>query len=355
MLRRFLRYAVRLKRVPWRMDVMQPRLERLEAELDHLRHEMVGQSILLEASRAETRAHVDAAAAATQHAAINAARQHAEAAATAAQLAAFEHSEVLEAATKLEIVKLRREVIARQRYSPRSTTEVHGAAAETGVGTSDGVLDAVFYAALEERFRGERAVIVERQRCYVAMVDQLVDDAHPLADLGCGRGEWLTLMKEARLPAIGVDLNPMFVRELKSEGLDVIEADLLGFLRDAEDCSLGAITLFQVVEHLPVEVLLRVLEESARVLRPGGLLIAETPNALNLTVAASTFWIDPTHQRPLHPEFLRFCALQAGFERAEGLFLNDLQTGYETVEDPVARRLLALIDGPGDFSLVASV
>jgi len=112
------------------------------------------------------------------------------------------------------------------------------------------------------------------------------------------------------------------------------------------------ITMFQVVEHLPFPVLVDVLRECARVLRPGGVLVAETPNSTNLQVAASTFWLDPTHQRPLHPDLLKFLAVECGFVKVDGWFLHDLGDAHPHV-DPVVERLRQLVDGPGDFSLLA--
>jgi O-antigen chain-terminating methyltransferase len=111
--------------------------------------------------------------------------------------------------------------------------------------------------------------------------------------------------------------------------------------------------LFQVLEHLDTATLLHLLEESARVLRPGGVFIAETPNALNLQVAASNFWIDPTHVRPLHPQFLEFCALRSGFTKVDGLYVNELDPTYKSISDATVRRLAERFDGPGDFALLA--
>ena len=134
--------------------------------------------------------------------------------------------------------------------------------------------------------------------------------------------------------------------------LRIVEGDLVAFLHGQPDSSAGAITMFQVVEHLPLAILIDVLENCVRVLRPGGLLIAETPNSLNLRVAATTFWLDPTHQRPLHPELLQFMALHVGFEKVDGLFMNELGDSAEGV-DPAVRRLLEYVDGAGDFALLA--
>ena len=214
-------------------------------------------------------------------------------------------------------------------------------------------MDPGFYVALEDRFRGDPAIIAERQRVYLPLVEGLADADHPVLDLGCGRGEWLHVLTGAGIAAVGVDSNPAFVGEVSDAGASVIEGDLVAHLRSAAPASVGAITMFQVVEHLPFPVLVDVMAECARVLRPGGVLIAETPNSLNLSVAATTFWLDPTHERPLHPELLKFIAKQVGFAKVDGWFLNDLNARGEDLTDPALARLVAMIDGPGDFSLLA--
>jgi O-antigen chain-terminating methyltransferase len=116
--------------------------------------------------------------------------------------------------------------------------------------------------------------------------------------------------------------------------------------------------LFQVVEHLSFDVLVDVLVESARVLRPGGVLIAETPNALNVRVASANFWIDPTHQRPLHPELLRFLAARSGFVKFEDVFANEIGPAPDFAEvpdsvRPVLTEMASAFVGPGDYALVA--
>jgi SAM-dependent methyltransferase len=115
--------------------------------------------------------------------------------------------------------------------------------------------------------------------------------------------------------------------------------------------------MFHVVEHLPFGVLADVIRECARVLVPGGLFIAETPNALNLRVAATNFWLDPTHVRPLHPELLRLLADRGGFARTQDLFINEIGTPLELTArcaaDEWIQELSRSLDGPGDYALLA--
>jgi hypothetical protein len=57
--------------------------------------------------------------------------------------------------------------------------------------------------------------------------------------------------------------------------------------------------------------------ESARVLAPGGVFVAATPNAACLSVMGHDFWRDPTHVRFYDPRLLAFYCTKAGLEVVE--------------------------------------
>ena len=168
------------------------------------------------------------------------------------------------------------------------------------------------YAAIEDRLRGSPEAIRQQQSGYLDLIRKL-PGSKPVADLGCGRGEFLSLLAESDIAGVGVDLSSAFVAECREQGLDVKEQDLLAFLGSQKDKSLRAVVSFQVLEHLPFPVLLRTYAEAFRVLGPGGLFLNETPNGANLAVGGSTFWLDHTHVRPLHPELLRHFAEFYGY------------------------------------------
>ena len=220
-------------------------------------------------------------------------------------------------------------------------------------------IPADLYAALEERFRGSRELITERQRHYLELVVDQIDDEHPLVDLGPGRGEWLGLVREMGKHAYGVDSNPVFVQRATDDGLDVRLGDLVDHLVVVAPASLGAVTLFQVIEHLPLAELWKVMRAALAALRPGGVFLAETPNSLNLRVAASTFWLDPTHERPLHPEFVAFMLEEVGFTEISTIFSNRLAPELMLSADvspavaAALQRLADVTDGPGDYLIVA--
>jgi SAM-dependent methyltransferase len=220
------------------------------------------------------------------------------------------------------------------------------------------VIEDSLYVALEDHFRGAESVIKERQASYLPYITSTVSVDAPLLDIGCGRGEWLAVLKDNNISASGIDSNIACIDDCKSKGLSVVQADLLDALRQTPEHSLGAVTMFQVMEHLPFPVLVETFRLILRALKPGGVLIAEVPNAKNLRVSAGTFWIDPTHQRPLFPELLQFLARELGFHSVEGLYVNNLSPDHDlsSLDDGARAALQSVLDAIdtfGDFALVA--
>src|SRR5262249_47024730 len=145
------------------------------------------------------------------------------------------------------------------------------------------VLDAL-YASFEDQFRGTREDIKERLRVYLSVLQEakLGSETRPILDVGCGRGEWLELLQEAGLCGQGVDRNRVLVEQCQRRGLRVVESDVLAYLRSLPGASLGVVTGFHIIEHLPLEILIKLLDETVRVLTSGGLAIFETPNPRNV-------------------------------------------------------------------------
>jgi SAM-dependent methyltransferase len=179
-------------------------------------------------------------------------------------------------------------------------------------------LDAL-YMAFENQFRGTPEEIKERALFYIPHIEAVhagILEA-PVLDLGCGRGEWLALLKEKGYKAKGVDSNHDMIKLCKAQLLDVTEDDVLEYLRAQKTGVFGAVTGFHLVEHLLLPSLLELFDQSLRVLKPGGVAIFETPNPENLIVGACNFYIDPTHTKPIPPALLKFVAEQRGFADAE--------------------------------------
>ena len=164
------------------------------------------------------------------------------------------------------------------------------------------------YVAFEDVFRGSEARVRALQEPYVP----IIGDRRPVADLGCGRGEFLDALRDHGIPAVGVDADAGMVARTRAKGHDVEQADAVSYLRSVGDGELGAVFSAQVVEHIPYDALERLIAESRRALQPGGLFIAETVNP-HSPDALKSFWLDPTHQHPLFPEALLILCRSAGF------------------------------------------
>ena len=188
---------------------------------------------------------------------------------------------------------------------------------ESGVGGRESdafaaALDAYKYVGFEDQFRGSREVIRERLESYLPYFDGAKD----VLDVGCGRGEFLDLLSARGITARGIDLNHEMAEVCRARGLDVTEADAVGYLSTLEDASLGGLFAAQVVEHLEPGYLLRFLELAFHKLRPGGRLVLETLNPACWVAFFESYIRDITHAWPLHPETLKYLVVASGFSRA---------------------------------------
>jgi SAM-dependent methyltransferase len=209
-----------------------------------------------------------------------------------------------------------------------------------------------FYRAFEDRYRGSRSLIKSRLAVYKPFIEPL-KLALPIAmavDLGCGRGEWLELCRDVGLEAVGVDLDSGMLDACQEFGLNTKRIDAIAFLRSLASESIAVVTSFHVVEHIAFSDLQTLIRESLRVLRPGGLLILETPNPENIVVAGSSFYLDPTHVRPIPPQLLSFLPEHYGFERVKILRLQEADDLTEN--QPLT--LLNVLNGVSpDYAIVA--
>lgn len=182
-----------------------------------------------------------------------------------------------------------------------------------------------FYRAFEEKHRGSRELIKSRLRAYLPFIEKLKEFDFNLkaVDLGCGRGEWLELLNENGYEVQGVDLDAGMLEACQSRGFDVTQKDAIQALQELPSNSLNIVSGFHIAEHLPFDVLQLLVEESLRVLKPGGFLILETPNPENIKVATEYFYLDPTHIRPIPQELLSFLAEYCGFKRTKILRLQE--------------------------------
>jgi O-antigen chain-terminating methyltransferase len=228
------------------------------------------------------------------------------------------------------------------------------------LGTLPDAMEAM-YSDFEDAFRGTFGSIAENLKAYLPDVLAL-DRRGPVADLGCGRGEWLEILKDAGVEAYGVDLSEDFIEQCRARGLKVVFADACEHLAELPERSLSVVTAFHLVEHVPVDRLVQLIDLSVRALEPGGLLILETPNPENLIVGASDFYLDPGHIRPLPPALLAFLVEARGFSEVETRLLHPRADGdlrYPQDKAPWAADLSPLVNlvsarlcGPQDYAVI---
>ena len=169
------------------------------------------------------------------------------------------------------------------------------------------------YFAFEDLYRGDEDAIRQRQQEYL----QYFCGRDNVVDIGCGRGEFLEVLRDNNISARGVELGLDQYLLCREKGLDVVQQDLFSFLESLPDESLGGLFSAQVIEHLTASDQLRYVALAYRKTRPGSPVIFETINAQCVYAVMRNFFLDPTHVRPVHPETLKFAMESMQFKDVE--------------------------------------
>ncbi len=224
---------------------------------------------------------------------------------------------------------------------------------ETFIEEESHLLDA-FYVAFEDRFRGSREEILDRQKLYLPyLAESKLDKENSLIlDIGCGRGEWLELLQNTGYKAKGIDLNRVMVEQCCARNLDAIEGNAIAHIKSLPDASLGAITGFHIIEHMPFESLIQLFDEALRVLYSGGLVILETPNPNNILVGSCNFYFDPTHRNPLPSEMIRFVAESRGLQSVNIVNLNPVLDEEQLQKSDLPKPLDRYFYGAQDYAII---
>jgi O-antigen chain-terminating methyltransferase len=202
---------------------------------------------------------------------------------------------------------------ARAENAAAATAKENAAAAAAAAanGNAAAAVLPVDYYQLEKHFRGTEEEIRNRQRFYLPYFRE----RKQVLDIACGRGEFLELMRESGVQARGVDLDADMVGRCLEKGLNVAQGDVFSYLEGVSDGALDGIFSSQFVEHLDPQAYLRLIAQCATKLAPGGVLALETQNPECLAIFSQSFFLDPTHVRPIPPAQLRFALIEAGLER----------------------------------------
>lgn len=210
-----------------------------------------------------------------------------------------------------------------------------------------------FYTGFEDRFRGSEDMIMERQEEYLPyfLNSKLDFKKTPVLDIGSGRGEFIQLLKNNKVNAIGLDINLDMVERANKKGLKSIQGDALELLQSKKSQTYGAITGFHIVEHIPFNILLRIFSNAYRVLTKDGFVIFETPNPENLVVGSTTFYLDPSHLHPVPPALLAFTLELSGFRDVKILRLHPNEDHSDLTGVP--EDIVKLLYGPRDYAVIA--
>ena len=215
----------------------------------------------------------------------------------------------------------------------------------------DHLLDSLYFS-LEDVLRGTPEQIKDEVKVYLPVLEK-AGISSDILDVGCGRGEWLQVLREAGFQARGIDTNRILVQQCKELSLDVEEREALEFLGSLPDGSLNAVTAFHFAEHLPLETLVKFLDETGRTLKPGGLIILETPNPENLLVGSCNFYLDPTHKNPIPIPTMKLLLEARGFRCTDVLKLHAVSSTKIEVKDQLTSHLNHFLYGPMNYAVVA--
>lgn len=214
----------------------------------------------------------------------------------------------------------------------------------------------IVYRRLEDALRGSQAEITGSLRDYLPYIRLQA----PVVDLGCGRGEFLSLCKAEGIDAQGFDSNERSVADLQKAGLKAELGRVPDCLDDLEAGSVGTLFASHLVEHILSPDLFALFAGGYRVLRSGGFLIIETPNAESIRMSSSDFWRDPTHLAPRHIASLSVLSREHGFDVEDFRTMHpfSLSSHFKTeASDPPSLQALShelnqLIFGDQDLRLV---
>lgn len=213
-----------------------------------------------------------------------------------------------------------------------------------------------FYFELQGRFQSSTQDDVNRLEMYRSALANLEPElpTGSWLDIGCGRGKWLGMVRKNGHEAMGVDSNPAAIEQCRQAGFDVTEGDALKFLQSAEDETFAVVSAFHVLEHCPFEYCLNLAYQVARTLKPGGVLLIETPHAGNLLMAAEQFWMDPTHNRPIPLALMEFLFEYCGLGVVHRFEVNPRPESEHLPlrELDLASRLDLLLYGPQDYAMM---
>lgn len=227
--------------------------------------------------------------------------------------------------------------------------------------TKDDIYDSIDYFKFQEDMRGSFDEIKSQQQRYLSYFTECSN----VIDLGCGRGEFLDVLREHGVGAVGVDSYGKSIDYCRMRGLHVSQGDAIQFLCDQKDDSVDGVFSAQLIEHIPAVKILRLCKESYRVMKPDSYIVLETPNPTCLSIYMNSFYLDPSHKNPVHPQLMEYFMRECGFRNIQVIYSDDSKVNYHfpllTVEgchnlaefNDGINLLSNIIFGSQDYAIVA--
>lgn len=210
-----------------------------------------------------------------------------------------------------------------------------------------------FYLEFENQFRGNETDISSRLEEYLPLFSKYKKPSknQPILDIGCGRGELLSLLGSNGFRAIGIDINSAMVKDCLAKGFEVVEGNAIDYLSSANPGTFSVITGFHIVEHIEFSELLNLFSQCYKAIDDKGFVLFETPNPENVYVGANTFYYDPSHLKPLPPGLLKFAMETVGFSDVS---IKALHPEIENkAKDKIGGEIHRRLFGPRDYAVIA--
>ncbi|OYW31634.1 MAG: hypothetical protein B7Z47_00470 [Chthoniobacter sp. 12-60-6] len=219
----------------------------------------------------------------------------------------------------------------------------------------------ILYRNYSASFESQKALNAGIQHAqYEATYEHLPSDRRcSVADLGCGKGEWIAWMASKGFTHLtGIDLSPsdLAIARQNDPARKWVEGNVITFL----ESQTGAFDLLHakdIIEHFTKDEFMRFLSAAKSALKPGGRLWMLTFNAQS-PMSSVTRYGDFTHETGHTPSSLAQCLRASGFKevRVSGLHYCSSSLGgrmralFGAVVYGCCRVLIALRHGKGSPS-----
>ena len=188
--------------------------------------------------------------------------------------------------------------------------------------------DELYYSMFESTFYNHK-VVLEKQKIYLNYMPKNINTATaPHLDIGCGRGELLSILENNNYKTIGIDINSLEIKHLKEQGFNVEHRDMIDFLQTTPQF-FSSISAIQVIEHIDHDTLKKFISLSYEKIEKDGVIMLETINPHN-PVAFNSFHMDETHTKPLPPEMVAFMLQYIGFKDVKFIFISPMHEEFRS-------------------------